>query len=57
MDALKTELPDTDIWVGGPAFVGAATGWLPEEIVDLDALLDAAAPAGSAGSPAGEEEG
>jgi MerR family transcriptional regulator, light-induced transcriptional regulator len=39
VDALKRELPDTDISVGGPAFVGAATGWLPEEIADLDALL------------------
>ncbi len=39
VDALKQALPDTDIWVGGPAFVGAATGWLPQEIVDLDAVL------------------
>jgi len=39
VDALKKELPDTDIWVGGPAFVGAATGWLPQEIVDLEELL------------------
>ena len=39
VDALKKELPGTDIWVGGPAFVGAATGWLPQEVVDLDALL------------------
>lgn len=66
VDALKKELPDTDIWVGGPAFIGAATGWLPEEIVDLDALLGAthagASEAGpgavEADSPApGEEEG
>ena len=39
VDALKKELPDTDVWVGGPAFVGAATGWLPQEIVDLEGLL------------------
>ncbi len=39
VDALKKELPDTDVWVGGPAFMGAATGWLPQEIVDLDELL------------------
>ena len=39
VDALKKELPETDIWVGGPAFVGAATGWLPQEMVDLDELL------------------
>ena len=44
VDALKKELPGTDIWVGGPAFVGAATGWLPQEIVDLDALLGEPAP-------------
>jgi MerR family transcriptional regulator, light-induced transcriptional regulator len=40
VDALKQQLPGVDIWVGGPAFVGAATGWLPEEIVDLDELLE-----------------
>ena len=39
VDELKQALPDTDIWVGGPAFIGAATGWLREEIVDLDAVL------------------
>jgi methanogenic corrinoid protein MtbC1 len=39
VDALKKELPDTDIWVGGPAFMGAATGWLPQEIVNLEELL------------------
>lgn len=39
VDALKKQLPGVDVWVGGPAFVGAATGWLPEEIVNLDALL------------------
>ena len=44
VDALKKELPGTDIWVGGPAFVGAATGWLPQEVVDLDALLGGPAP-------------
>jgi methanogenic corrinoid protein MtbC1 len=42
VDALKKELPGVDIWVGGPAFVGAATGWLPQEVVDLDELLGAA---------------
>ena len=39
------ELPGADIWVGGPAFMGAATGWLPEEIVNLDELLGEPAPA------------
>jgi len=57
VDALKKALPDTDIWVGGPAFVGAATGWLPEEIVDLDvALSSPPAPAPEAG-PESEAEG
>ena len=40
VDALKAALPGVDVWVGGPAFVGAATGWLPQEILDLDALLE-----------------
>ena len=48
VDALKKELPGTDIWVGGPAFVGAATGWLPQEVVDLDELLGDPAPEGAA---------
>jgi len=39
VDYLKEALPNVDVWVGGPAFVGAATGWLPAEIVDLDELL------------------
>jgi MerR family transcriptional regulator, light-induced transcriptional regulator len=39
VDALRAELPGVDIWVGGPAFVGAATGWLPQEVVNLDELL------------------
>ena len=39
VDELRAALPDAEIWVGGPAFVGAATGWLPQELVDLDALL------------------
>jgi hypothetical protein len=39
VDTLKKELPGTDIWVGGPAFMGAATGWLPQEIVNLEELL------------------
>jgi methanogenic corrinoid protein MtbC1 len=39
VDALKRELPTVDVWVGGPAFMGAATGWLPQEIVNLDELL------------------
>jgi methanogenic corrinoid protein MtbC1 len=43
VDALKRQLPAVDIWVGGPAFVGAATGWLPEEIVNLDELLEGTA--------------
>ena len=52
VDALKKELPGVDIWVGGPAFVGAATGWLPQEVLDLEELLgdqrqaDHAEPAG-----------
>lgn len=56
VDALKKELPDTDIWVGGPAFIGAATGWLPQEMVDLDELLgEPAQPAEGAEAPTGEE--
>jgi MerR family transcriptional regulator, light-induced transcriptional regulator len=51
VDALKRALPDTDIWVGGPAFIGAATGWLPEEIVDLDALLSGPAPPAPGAEP------
>jgi methanogenic corrinoid protein MtbC1 len=53
VDALKRALPDTDIWVGGPAFIGAATGWLPEEIVDLEAVLgeSSAGPAEPAPEP------
>ena len=39
VDELKKRLPGIDVWVGGPAFAGAATGWLPQEIVDLDELL------------------
>ncbi|MBE0528382.1 MAG: hypothetical protein IH629_04150, partial [Thermoleophilia bacterium] len=39
VEELKRELPGLDIWVGGPAFVGAATGWLPQEVVSLDDLL------------------
>jgi MerR family transcriptional regulator, light-induced transcriptional regulator len=56
VDALKRELPDTDIWVGGPAFVGAATGWLPQEIVDLDELLGGGE-ANDDAPAAGAEEG
>jgi methanogenic corrinoid protein MtbC1 len=52
VDVLKAQLPGVDVWVGGPAFVGAATGWLPQEMVDLDALLGDFAPAGS--RPAGD---
>jgi MerR family transcriptional regulator, light-induced transcriptional regulator len=48
VDALKKELPGTDVWVGGPAFVGAATGWLPQEVVDLDELLGESAGRGAA---------
>jgi MerR family transcriptional regulator, light-induced transcriptional regulator len=47
VDALKKELPGVDVWVGGPAFMGAATGWLPQEIVDLDALLEVRGATGS----------
>ncbi|MFA4964532.1 MAG: cobalamin-dependent protein [Thermoleophilia bacterium] len=39
VDDLRLALPGVDLWVGGPAFVGAATGWLPQEMLDLDALL------------------
>jgi MerR family transcriptional regulator, light-induced transcriptional regulator len=39
VDELKAALPTVDVWVGGPAFVGSATGWLPQEIADLDELL------------------
>ncbi len=61
VDALKKQLHGVDIWVGGAAFVGAATGWLPEEIVDLDALLEGGTAGGheaaSDRSETGEEEG
>jgi methanogenic corrinoid protein MtbC1 len=53
VDALKKELPGTDVWVGGPAFMGAATGWLPEEIVDLDELLGGRAGSGAGGAERG----
>jgi methanogenic corrinoid protein MtbC1 len=46
VDALKKQLPGIDVWVGGPAFVGAATGWLAEEIVNLDELLEGTAGTG-----------
>ena len=39
VDYLKQVLPNVDVWVGGPAFAGAVTGWRPQEIVDLDELL------------------
>jgi MerR family transcriptional regulator, light-induced transcriptional regulator len=56
VDALKKELPGMDIWVGGPAFVGAATGWLPQEVVDLDELLgDGASGGGEAKRDATDE--
>jgi methanogenic corrinoid protein MtbC1 len=46
VDRLRAELPDVDVWVGGPAFAVERNGWRDDEIVDLDALLgDAAAPA------------
>lgn len=52
VDALKRLLPGVKVWVGGPAFVGAATGWMPDEIVDLDALLETkAAWGGEAAAP------
>ena len=56
VDALKKELPDTHVWVGGPAFAGAATGWLPQEIVNLDDLLGAPPPAAQ-GKDAGPGDG
>jgi methanogenic corrinoid protein MtbC1 len=57
VDALKKELPDLDIWVGGPAFIGAATGWLPQEIVDLEQLLGESGPARDVEASADGEEG
>jgi MerR family transcriptional regulator, light-induced transcriptional regulator len=61
VDDLRKQLPGIDIWVGGPAFAGAATGWLPQEIVNLDELLGDR-PGGDAGaaddaSPAAGEDG
>jgi len=53
VDELKKQLPGIDIWVGGPAFAGAATGWLPQEVVDLDELLQDGAPKGA---EAGDEQ-
>jgi MerR family transcriptional regulator, light-induced transcriptional regulator len=61
VDQLKRALPNADVWVGGPAFALDTTGWSPEEIVDLDALLGpwtASAGPGTAPatpSPASEE--
>jgi methanogenic corrinoid protein MtbC1 len=55
VDALKRELPDTEVWVGGPAFVGAATGWLPQEIVNLDEILGGSGAAGANGNTASGE--
>lgn len=56
VDALKKELPGTDVWVGGPAFVGAATAWLPQEAVDLDALLGDAEAAAATGARSAQAE-
>ena len=60
VDELKKQLPGVDIWVGGPAFAGAATGWLPQEIVDLDDLLGDRAGRGAEavgdGPSAGDQE-
>jgi methanogenic corrinoid protein MtbC1 len=59
VDALKQELPGVDIWVGGPAFIGSAVGWLPQEILDLDDLLgeptSAESAAGGESAPAAQE--
>jgi methanogenic corrinoid protein MtbC1 len=60
VEALKRELPGLDIWVGGPAFIGAATGWLPQEVVSLDDLLGddagSGAQAAAVDPPASEPE-
>ncbi len=48
VDRLRAELPGVDVWVGGPAFAVARSGWRDDEVLDLDALLsdaDAAAAA------------
>jgi MerR family transcriptional regulator, light-induced transcriptional regulator len=51
VDYLKNALPNVDVWVGGPAFAGDVAGWLPSEVVDLDALLgDGWSGTGDAGS-------
>jgi hypothetical protein len=50
VDTLKKELPGIDVWVGGPAFAGALTGWLTEEIVNLDELLGGSAGRGVEGA-------
>ena len=39
VDRLRAELPDIEVWVGGPAFAVARSGWRDDEIVDLDVLL------------------
>jgi len=42
VDRLRAELPEVDVWVGGPAFAADRLGWSAEEILDLDALLGGA---------------
>ena len=48
VDYLKQVLPNVDVWVGGPAFAGAVTGWRPQEIADLDELLGDRVPGAAA---------
>ena len=55
VDALTAALPGVAVWVGGAAFVGASTGWLPQRTVDLDELLGDGPPAQASGSDGGEE--
>jgi methanogenic corrinoid protein MtbC1 len=69
VDRLRAELPDVDVWVGGPAFSADRRGWRHDEILDLDALLGGApassgpataaavSPEDDVSSPAGDEPG
>ena len=39
VEHLKEQLPNVDVWVGGPAFALETVGWAASELLDLDALL------------------
>jgi len=50
VDHLKEQLPNVDVWVGGPAFALDTDGWAARELLDLEALLaERPAPGGGEG--------